>query len=119
MERPEYFSRDKIKQEIARLEYNPESLDALHEDAVRCIKSKQYEECLYILNNIAELYEPTSQLYLNKALCNYHLGYIEDAMDCCRDSLELEPDNENATTLLSKLQERLDKLRKYTMGIYS
>ena len=60
-----------------------------------------------ILNNIAELYEPTSQLYLNKALCNYHLGYIEDKIDCCNDALELDEDNEDATTLLQKLETNL------------
>jgi tetratricopeptide (TPR) repeat protein len=113
------MSRDDIKQEIERIEYNPNSLDALHSDAVRCIKSKQYEECLDILDNIAELYEPTSQLYLNKALCNYHLGYIEDAIDCCKDALELDEDNQSASTLLAKLQERLDRVRKYTMSVYA
>ena len=112
------MSKEKIKQEIARLEYNPDSLDALHSEAVRCVKLKQYEECIDILNKIADLYEPTSELYLNKALCNYHLGYIEDSMACCRDALALDEDNENASTLLAKLQDKMDRLRKYTMEVY-
>lgn len=112
------MSREDIKKEIEKLEYNPESLANLQNEAKQAVKNKEYLEAYAILGRIEELYDKSSQHLVNKALILYRLGEIQESIDTCKESLELDCDNQDASTLLQKLEDRLKKLRDYTMGVY-
>ncbi|MDQ5869383.1 MAG: hypothetical protein M3530_06600 [Thermoproteota archaeon] len=70
------------------------------------------------LETIGDNFGVTSELLLQKGICNYRLGYLEDAISCCEDSIELDQTNERSKKLLEKLQYRLKAMRDYTCPIY-
>jgi Tfp pilus assembly protein PilF len=107
------MSRDKIKHEIEKIEYNPESLSNLQSEAEDCVKRKEYLEAYAILSRIEELYEPTSQLLVNKALCLIRLQELKDALVTLEDSMKLDPENPDAVKLKVMIEAKLDKIRKY------
>jgi Tfp pilus assembly protein PilF len=78
----------------------------------------EYGLAIQTLDRIIELHEGTSQLYLNKALCEYRIGEINDATSSLQTSLELDPNNQDSETFLQKLKDRLQQLRNYSMMVY-
>lgn len=115
---PNFMSRKRRKEELAALSEDVNSLFNLQKAAERSVKEKNYELCLEILNQIKELFGPTSDLLLNEALVLYRLNEIEYSIISLQESLELDPNNENTILLLAKLRDKLNNLRRYTMSIY-
>jgi len=113
-----YLSRDKIKSELAVLTQDTESFEFLCSLAEKYVREKEYLLCLETLDKIAELYNTTSQLYLNSALCLYRLGEITDAISSLEEALKIDLDNEQALILLGKLKDRLKQMRPYTFPVY-
>ena len=107
------MSHDKIASEIEKLKYNPESLTNLQKEAEEAVRRKEYLEAYAILSRIEELYEPTSQLLVNKALCLFRLQELKDALVTLEEGLELDDSNKDAIKLKSLIEEKLDRLAKY------
>lgn len=114
-----YITRQKIKSELAELDTEPDSLYSLLSLSARFVIKKDYESALDTMDKIIELHGPTANRYLNGALCLYRLGEINNATESLEESLKLDLENTDAATLLSKLQQRLKELAKYTMLVYS
>ena len=109
------LTRDKLKQDIEQLTYDEDSLDNLSTKAEQYVKSKQWLECLEILDKIADIYGVSSQLLVNKSLVYYWLGEIRAAIQCLEESLGLDLDNDHTLTLLGKFRDRLRDMKFYTM----
>jgi len=114
-----YLSHTRIKAELAVLTQDNDSLDSLHKLATIYVLQREYELCLETLDRIADIHGPTSHLLLSKSMCLYRLGEINNAISSLHESLELDSDNQDSIKLLEKLQDRLRRLRYYTMGVYS
>jgi tetratricopeptide (TPR) repeat protein len=106
----QHVTKEFLEREIAELSYNEDSFDNLHSKAEEFVKSKQWLECLEVLDKIAELYQPTSQLLVNKSICLFRLGYLREAIGCLEESLGLDLDNDHALTLLPKFRDRLKEM---------
>lgn len=113
------LSRDKIKSDLEAFSQDTDSLDNLATLAARYVITKDYELALDKLDTILELYEPTSQLYLNRALCLYRMGQIKDSISSLEESLTLDADNQDSLKLKLMLEQMIERLRKYTMDPYS
>ena len=103
----------KIKQEIEKRNYNPDSLDNLQSEAENAVRNKQYLEAYAILGRIEELYDATPQLLVNKALCLFRLQELKEAIVSLDESLSLQPDNDDAIRLKGMIEQKLDRLAKY------
>jgi tetratricopeptide (TPR) repeat protein len=108
-----FMDKDKIASELERLKYNPESLPNLQKEAEDCVRRKEYLEAYAILSRIEELYEPTSQLLVNKSLCLIRLQELNEALVTLEESMKLDPENQDAIKLKGMIEQKLDRLRKY------
>lgn len=107
------MSHDTIASEIEKIKYNPESLANLQKEAAQAVKNKEYLEAYAILGRIEELYEPTSQSLINKALCLFRLQELKDALVILEESIKLDPENPDAIKLKVMIEAKLDRIRKY------
>jgi tetratricopeptide (TPR) repeat protein len=114
-----YLSRDKLKQEIEQLTYNPDNFDSLHSLAEKYLRNKDYESALSILDKIVDNFDGTSQLYVNRAICLIRLDRLDEAVESLEQSLELDETNQDGLKLKLMLEEKLQKLAKYTLDPYS
>lgn len=109
-------SQQEIKAEIELM--SQDSLDYLLALAAKYILKREYEPALDTIDRIILCHNGTSQLLLNRALVLTKLQLLGDAIESLSESLELDENNEGAIKLKQILEERVDKLRKYSMGIY-
>jgi len=114
-----YLSKQKIRQQLEQSANNPNSLDNLYSLATRQLLRHEYELCLDTLDKIAALYNPTSQFYVNRSLCLIRLNRLTEAIESLEKCLELDETNQDGKVLLQKLQEKIERLRKYTMEVYN
>jgi tetratricopeptide (TPR) repeat protein len=112
------LSREQIQQDLEQMQYDPESEDSLHQLLTHQVLKREYEGCLQTIDTIIEYHSGTSQLYLNRGLVLYRLGLLGEAIESVEKSLELDRDNQDAKTLLERLQYRLKAMRDYTCPIY-
>ena len=108
-----FMSQDKIKEKIEKLEYNPDELSELQKEAEIAVRNKDYLEAYAILSRIEELYEPTSQLLINKAICLVRLQELKEAIVLLEESMKLDPENPDAIKLKVMIEQKLDRLAKY------
>lgn len=107
------MSRSDIKEEIEKIEYDPESLTNLQKESEDCLRRKEYLEAYAILCRIEELFEPTAKLYLNRGICLYRLGEIKEAFESLEQSLQIDESNGYAIKLKEMIEQKLDRLAKY------
>jgi len=100
---------ENIPKIIDNFYYMPKADNTFFEVAVFCHMSKHYEQALHYYKQ-SEPYCTDSKfgLYYNMALCENHLGKLEDALASFKKACELDPDSKEAEEWVTYLQSSIN-----------
>jgi len=113
-----FVTRDKIKSDLEQIDYQPDSIDNLHDLATRYVIERDYESCLETLLKIEELYGSDTQSLLNQSICLIRLSRLEEAIQTLSRAIEFNPEFIEGLKLKSVIEEKIDRLRKYVFPVY-